>query len=134
MDGPAWGEKRDDAIFLELEYPDRKIKSLVDTGASDCFISRETRAQKPAKHIINAWQIDQGRIHLADNSKQIILEQERIRFVLAGTMVCYDLNVVNELCHAMVISQNILAAVKTDILHRAIIGGSIVSRRAPHLW
>ena len=71
----------------------------MDTGASDCFISKTMREQLPAEQIINTWQVDEGQIQLANNSNIHILEQLRMKFKLAGTTVCYGFNVVDNLCH-----------------------------------
>ena len=112
MDGPARRENGDDAIFLEIELSENTIRALVDTGASDCFISKATL---PAEQIIDTWKVDEGQIQLANNSNINILEQLRIKFKLAGTTVCYDFNVVDNLCHQMVIGRNFLAAVRADM-------------------
>ena len=107
MDGPAHRENGDDAIFLELELPGFTIKALVDTGASDCFMSRQERGGLPPEQIIDAWQVDKGNIHLADNSNMTILEQVRIKFRIAGTTVCYDFNIVDNLCHKIALKADV---------------------------
>ena len=61
------------------------------------------------------WQVDKGNIHLADDSNMTILEQVRVKFRIAGTTVCYDFNVVDNLCHKMVIGQKFLTAVRADV-------------------
>ena len=103
MDGPARRETGDDAVFLELEIPGSKVKALVDTGASDCFMSKEMRGRLPLEMVVDTWRVDIGKIHLADNSNLTILEQVRVKFKLSGATVCYDFNVVNNLCQSMVI-------------------------------
>ena len=60
MDGPPRRETGDDAIFLELELPRTKIKTLVDTGASDCFMSKMTRGKLPPENVVDSWQVDKG--------------------------------------------------------------------------
>ena len=67
MDGPARRENGDDAIFLEIELSENTIRALVDTGASDCFISKAMREQLPADQIIDTWKVDEGQIQLANN-------------------------------------------------------------------
>ena len=116
VDGPARREIGDDAIFLELELPGSTIKALVDAGASDCFMSRTAREQLPPEQVVDAWQVGKGQIHLADNSNMTILEQVRVKFRIAGTTVCYDFNVVNNLCHQIVIGRNFLTAVRAAML------------------
>ena len=59
--------------------------------------------------------MDKGKNHLADNSNLTILEQVRVKFKLSGTTICYDFNVVNNLCQPMVIGRNLLTAVKADL-------------------
>ena len=115
MDGPARRETGDDAVFLELEIPGSKVKALVDTGASDCFMSKDMRGRLPLETVVDTWRVDKGKIHLADNSNLTILEQVRVRFKLSGATVCYDFNVVNNLCQPMVIGRNFLTAVKDDL-------------------
>ena len=106
MDGPARRETGDGAVFLELEIQGSKIKALVDTGASDCFMSKKMRGKLPQETVIDTWRVDKGKIHLADNSNLTILEQVQVKFKLSGATVCYDFNVVNNLCQLMVIGQN----------------------------
>ena len=131
MDGPARRENGDDAIFLEIDLSENTIRALVDTGASDCFISKATRNQLPAEQIIDTWKVDEGQIQLANNSNIHILEQLRIKFKLAGTTVCYDFNVVDNLCHQMVIGRNFLAAVRADMSfpgpHCEVFGGNPIT-------
>ena len=111
MDRPARRENGDDAIFSELELPGFTMKALVDTGVSASFMSRQARGELPPEQIKDAWQVDKGNIHLADNSNMTILEQVRIKFRIAGATVCYDFNLVDNLCHKMVIGRNFLTAV-----------------------
>ena len=106
VDGPARRETGDDAVFLELEIRGSKVKALVDTGASDCFMSKEIREKLPSETVVDTWRVDKGKIHLADNSNLAILEQVRIKFKLSGATVCYDFNVVNNLCQLLVIGRN----------------------------
>ena len=131
MDGPARRENGDDAIFLEIDLSENTIRALVDTGASDCFISKATRNQLSNEQIIDTWKVDEGQIQLANNSNIHILEQLRIKFKLAGTTVCYDFNVVDNLCHQMVIGRNFLAAVRADMSfpgpHCEVFGGNPIT-------
>ena len=115
VDRPARRETGDDAVFLELEIQESKVKALVDTGASDCFMSKEMREKLPSETVVDTWRLDKGKIHLADNSNLAILEQVPIKFKSSGTTVCYDFEVVNNLCQSMVISRNFLTAVKADL-------------------
>ena len=131
MDGPARRETGDDAVFLELEMQGSKVKALVDTGASDCFMSKEMMGKLPLETVVDTWRVDKGKIHLADNSNLTILEQVRVKFKLSGATVCYDFNVVNNLCQLMVIGRNFLTAVKADLSfpgpHCEIFGGNPIS-------
>ena len=45
--GPARREQGDEAILLDLVFDKIHTKALVDTGASDCFMSVEFRANLP---------------------------------------------------------------------------------------
>ena len=78
MDGPARREAGDEALFLTLRFNDEKeAKALVDTGASDCFMSKFCKDQIPKECIQDSWTVKKGEISLADNSSQNILEQVR---------------------------------------------------------
>ena len=118
-------------MFLEIELPGSKVKALVDTGASDCFMSKQMRERLPLETVVDTWRVDKGKIHLADNSNLTILEQVRVKFKLSGATVCYDFNVVNNLCQPMVIGQNFLTAVKADLSFPVpnceIFGGNLIS-------
>ena len=102
-------------MFLELEIQGSKVKALVDTGASDCFMSKEMREKLPLETVVDTWRVDKGKIHLADNSNLTILEQVRVKFKLSGATECYDFNVVSNLCQSMVKGRNFLTAVKADL-------------------
>ena len=115
MDGTARRETGDDTVFLELEMPGSKVEALVDTGASDCIMSKEMREKLPLEMVVDTWRVDKGKIHLADNSNLTILEQVRVKFKLSEATVCYDFNVVNNLCQPMVVGQNFLTAVEADL-------------------
>ena len=54
VDGPARREVGDDAILLELELPGANIKALVDTEASDCFMSKMARGELPPEQVVVA--------------------------------------------------------------------------------
>ena len=89
------------------------------------------REQLPTEQIIDTWKVDEGQIQRANNSNIHILEQLRIKFKLAGTTVCYDFNVVDNLCHQMVIGRNFLAAVRADMSfpgpHCEVFGGNPIT-------
>ena len=99
MDGPARREAGDEALFLKLRFNDEKeAKALVDTGASDCFMSKFCKDQLPKECIQDSWTVKKGEISLADNSSQNILEQIRCKFSIQESTVFYDFNVVDNLC------------------------------------
>ena len=69
MDGPARREIGDEALFLTLRFNNEKeVKALVDTGASDCFMSKRCKEQIPKCCIQDSWGVQKGEISLADNS------------------------------------------------------------------
>ena len=108
MDGPARREAGDEALFLKLRFNDEKeAKALVDTGASDCFMSKFCKDQLPKECIQDSWTVKKGEISLADNSSQNILEQIRCKFSIQESTVFYDFNVVDNLCHSVVIGRNL---------------------------
>ena len=77
MDGPARREAGDEALFLTLRFNDEKeAKALVDTGASDCFMSKFCKDQIPKECIQDSWTVKKGEISLADNSSQNILTSQ----------------------------------------------------------
>ena len=88
MDGPARREAGDEALFLTLRFNDEKeAKALVDTGASDCFMSKFCKDQIPKECIQDSWMVKKGEISLADNSSQNILEQVRCKFSIQESTV-----------------------------------------------
>ena len=115
MNGPARREKGDEALFIELLFEKTIVRALVDTGASDCFMSAELRAELPESCIQDSWRVDNGKINLADNSSQNILEQVRVRFKLAESTVYYEFNVVDDLCHKLVLGRNLLTVLRTEL-------------------
>ena len=116
MDGPARREIGDGALFITLRFNDEKeVKALVDTGASDCFMSTLCRNQIPKTCIQDTWKVQKGEISLADNSSQVILEQIRCKFSIQGSTVFYDFNIVDSLCHSVVIGRNLLTVLRSDL-------------------
>ena len=75
----------------------------------------EFRANLPGSCIEDAWEVEKGKISLADNSCQTILEQVRVRFKLAESTVYYDLSVVDSLCHDIVIGRNLLIVLRSEV-------------------
>ena len=123
MDGPARREAGDEALFLTLRFNDEKeAKALVDTGASDCFMSKFCKDQIPKECIQDSWTVKKGEISLADNSSQNILEQVRCKFSIQESTVFYDFNVVDNLCHSVVIGRNLLTVLRSDL---ALPGGKV---------
>ena len=123
MDGPARREAGDKALFLTLRFNDEKeAKALVDTGASDCFMSKFCKDQIPKECIQDSWTVKKGEISLADNSSQNILEQVRCKFSIQESTVFYDFNVVDNLCHSVVLGRNLLTVLRSDL---ALPGGKV---------
>ena len=115
MDGPARRETGDSALFMKIIVGDKAIRAYVDTGASDCFMSQEFRDKIPDTCTQDVLSSNVGKIDLADNSTQDILETVRIGFKVAGSRAFYDFNVVERLCHDVVIGRNLMAALRTDV-------------------
>ena len=115
MTGPARREQGDEAILLNLTFDKINAKALVDTGASDCFMAAAFRTELPDSCIQDAWRVEKGEISLADNSSQTILEQVRVRFKLAESTVYYEFNVVDSLCHNIVIGRNLLTVLRSEV-------------------
>ena len=90
-------------------------KALVDTGASDCFMSVDFRASLPDSCVQDKWNVEKGKISLADNSSQTILEQVRVKFKLAESIVYYDFSVVDSLCHEVVIGRKLLTVIRSEV-------------------
>ena len=116
MDGPARREIGDEALFLILRFNnENEVRALVDTGASDCFMSSLCKEQIPKSCIQDSWKVQKGEISLANNSSQVILEQIRCKFTIQGSTVFYDFNVVDNLCHSVVIGRNLLTVLRSDL-------------------
>ena len=75
--GFARREQGDEVVLLDFIFGQIHTKALVDTEASGCFMSVEFRASLPDGWVQDKWEVDRGKISLADNSSQTILEQIR---------------------------------------------------------
>ena len=115
MTRPARREQGDEAILLNLTFNKINAKALVDVGASDCFTAAIFRTELPDSCIQDAWRVEKEEISLADNSRQTILEQVRVRFKLAESTVYYEFNVVDSLCHDVVIGRNLLTVLRSEV-------------------
>ena len=115
MTGLPRREQGDEAILLNLMFDKIHTKALVDTGASDCFMAAAFRTEFPDSCIQDAWKVEKGEISLANNSSQTIVEQVRVRFKLAESTVYYEFNVVDSLCHSIVIGRNLLTVLRSEV-------------------
>ena len=116
MDGPSRREIGDEALFLTLRFNNEKeVKALVDTGASGCFMSNLCKEQIPKSCIQDSWKVQKGEISLAHTSSQVILEQIRCKFTIQGSTVFYNFNIVDNLCHSVVIGRNLLTVLRSDL-------------------
>ena len=117
MDGPVT-QKRirgDEPLFIMIQAGSEIVRALIDTGASHCFISAECRRGLDASCIHDAFAPLETEVSLADNSKQRILETVRLQMTIAGSRLYFDFNVVEGLCHPMVIGRNLLTALRSRI-------------------
>ena len=105
----------DEPLFLMIQAGSEKIKALIDTGASDCFISAKCRRGLDASCIHDAFAPLQAEVSLANNSKQSILETVRLQMTIAGSRLYFDFNVVEGLCHPMVVGRNLLTALRSRV-------------------
>ena len=98
-------------FFLDVVFEQTHVSALINTGASDCFMA----ANLPELCIQDAWMIEKGEICLADNLCWTILEQVRNKFKLAESVVYYQFNVVNSLCHDLVIGRKFLTVLRSEV-------------------
>ena len=91
------------------------MRAFIDTGASDCFISTECRRNLKANCIHDAFAPHQAEVSLADNSKQNILETVGLHITIAGSRLYFDFNMVEGLCHPMVVGRNVLTALRSRV-------------------
>ena len=47
-------------MFLELEIPGSIVRALVDTRASDCFMSKDIRERLPLETVVDTWRVGKG--------------------------------------------------------------------------
>ena len=117
MDGPVT-QKRirgDEPLFLIIQAGSENVRALIDTGASDCFISKECRPGLEAGCIHDAFEPLLVEVSLADNSKHSILETVRLQISIAGSRLYFDFNVVEGLCHPIVVGRNLLTALRSRV-------------------
>ena len=78
-------------------------------------MSVEFRACLPDSCVQDEWEVERGKISLADNSSQTILEQIRAKFRLAESTIYYDFSAVDSLCHEVVIGRNLLTVLRSEV-------------------
>ena len=60
-------------------------------------------------------------VTLADDSKQRILETVRLQKAIAGSRLHFDFNVVEGVCHPMVVGRNLLTALRSHMSPEGIV-------------
>ena len=90
-------------------------RGMVDTGASDCFISKTVRDQLPEEAIWDSTLKLDKTVRFGDSTRSAILETIRLRSSFEGIVVYYDFHVMENLAHSIIIGRNLLTDLRAEI-------------------
>ena len=88
---------------------------MVDTGASDCFLSRDTYDRIPEDAIWDVIRSTETRVRVGDSSHVGITEIVRIKFNIGGVNIFYEFLVMDQLAHAIIIGRDLLTDLQARI-------------------
>ena len=89
---------------------------MVDTGASDCFISTSVREHLPEEAIWDSSYHQDKTVRFGDSTRSNITETIRMKTSFEGIIVYYDFHVMENLAHPIIIGRNLLIDMKAEIL------------------
>ena len=108
-DGSVEQKHKDDtALFLEVVIEGEEYQGMVDTGASNCFMSKSARDKIPAEAIWDTLLPDEKTVRCGNRTQAYIYETVRIRCSLDGIYVYYNFHVIETLAHPIIIGRDLL--------------------------
>ena len=138
-DGPVKGyNEHEGAMFLKVCIEGEVYEGMVDTGASDCFLSQRVRDAIPSEAI---WDIikEAGRsVRVGDQSKVLITETVRLKCSFDGVVVYYNFHVMDKLAHPIIIGRDLLRDLQAEIItaeHKVVLfmGNPVSSIKGEHI-
>ena len=115
-DGPTTGNsKKNSAIFLEIRIGEETHRGMVDTGASDCFMSAKFRQEISEEAIWDIIDSEEQTVRLGDSARTTVIETVRIKCHLDGVVVYYNFQVMEKLAYPMIIGRNMLRDLQAEI-------------------
>ena len=105
--------------MIRMSIGDKDIEAMVDTGASDCFLSEEIWEELDYKHIWDTDNQEHGRtVKFGDKSKANIITTAKLRCLIEGVVIYYEFHVVKNLSRPVIVGRNLLkdlqAVIKTS--------------------
>ena len=100
--------KEDTALFLEVVIEGEEYQGMVDTGASNCFMSKSVRDRIPAEAIWDTLLPEEKTVRCGNRTQAYIYETVRIRCSLDGIYVYYNFHVMETLAHPIIIGRDLL--------------------------
>ena len=108
-DGPGKpDDKGNTALFLKMMIEGEEYQGLVDTGASNCFISQSVRNQLPAEAIWDSIPVGYRTVRCGNQTQASVSETVRIRCSFQGVYVYYNFFVMETLAHPIIIGRDLL--------------------------
>ena len=115
-DGPVEGNgKSNNALFLELVIEGEEYQGMVDTGASNCFISKEVRDQLPPEAIWDTLLPEEKTVRFGDRTHSRIHETIRLRCSFDGIYVYYNFHVMETLAHPIILGRDLLRDLQAEV-------------------
>ena len=88
---------------------------MVDTGASNCFISKKVRDEISEEAIWDTIILGEKTVRFGDRTQSRIQETIRLRCSFDGIYVYYDFHVMETLAHPIIIGQDLLRDLQAEI-------------------
>ena len=88
---------------------------MVDTGASNCFISKEVREQIPPEAIWDTLLPEEKTVRFGDRTHSRIHETIRLRCSFDGVYVYYNFHVMETLAHPIIIGRDLLRDLQAEV-------------------